>query len=257
MAGKKFYCQIDITMHASTDSAYICLACSRFVCNDCFQELEEVKMPLCPHCSSELIPYTTKSFFVEIRDKFRRFVVGLRSLLQRRKSPVFFSEDLETKTEEVLGIKVVKSKQLLLERYQAFQNDFIKRIPGLNSVIILTTALINFDTDIKFKDLGFNELSELSVSYKEKLGINVLTQQVGSIKNILYDISTDLPGNQHLKQSYLKSKKQTIIAMSEDLLSNIKSQKFSDKKTQLASKLLKTVAGLNIPFIVYVGQKQE
>ncbi|MFX0122468.1 MAG: hypothetical protein ACFFAE_02440 [Candidatus Hodarchaeota archaeon] len=49
-----FYCQVDKEQHPATDIAYQCQQCSRYVCENCFQDMQMAKMAACPMCGGLL-----------------------------------------------------------------------------------------------------------------------------------------------------------------------------------------------------------
>ncbi|MFX0210475.1 MAG: hypothetical protein ACFFDT_31135, partial [Candidatus Hodarchaeota archaeon] len=49
-----FFCQLDNEKHPSTDSAYECDQCARKVCGDCYDNITQTGVNLCPYCKGEL-----------------------------------------------------------------------------------------------------------------------------------------------------------------------------------------------------------
>lgn len=52
-----FFCQIDSENHPSTDNAYQCSSCNRFVCASCFEDSVQVGIISCPFCNGELLRF--------------------------------------------------------------------------------------------------------------------------------------------------------------------------------------------------------
>lgn len=61
MSGIPFFCQIDGESHPTTDKAYQCTNCKRFVCDSCFKDLLTVDRTNCPMCDGFLKPFTLPS----------------------------------------------------------------------------------------------------------------------------------------------------------------------------------------------------
>ncbi|UCE12220.1 MAG: hypothetical protein JSV04_08435 [Candidatus Heimdallarchaeota archaeon] len=50
-----FYSQLDSEKHPKTDSAYQCDRCSRFICSNCYENIQTLELSECPFCQGTLI----------------------------------------------------------------------------------------------------------------------------------------------------------------------------------------------------------